>query len=153
MVIKTLAKCLREYKKATIVTLVFIALEVLIEVLIPFFTADMVNMIKDGVPLGQVGVLGIKLTVMALASMSCGAIAARACAKAASGFARNVRRDMYVKVQDFSFADIRFEIDCDAPVEISLYDPDGNFVGSGDHFHIENPRLWWCNGQGEAAPR
>ena len=106
MVIKTLAKCLREYKKATIVTLVFIALEVLIEVLIPFFTADMVNMIKDGVPLGQVGVLGIKLTVMALASMSCGAIAARACAKAASGFARNVRRDMYVKVQDFSFHNI-----------------------------------------------
>ena len=43
MVIKTLAKCLREYKKATIVTLVFIALEVLIEVLIPFFTADMVK--------------------------------------------------------------------------------------------------------------
>ena len=106
MVVKTLAKCLREYKKATILTLVFIALEVFIEVLIPFFTADMVNMIKAGAPLRDVGVLGIKLTVMALASMSCGAVAARTCADAASGFARNVRRDMYVKVQEFSFHNI-----------------------------------------------
>ena len=106
MVIKTLAKCLREYKKATILTLVFIALEVFIEVLIPFFTADMVNMIKAGVPMAEVAVLGIKLTVMALASMGCGAIAARTCADAASGFARNVRRDMYVKVQEFSFHNI-----------------------------------------------
>jgi len=106
MVIKTLAKCLREYKKATFLTLFFIALEVFIEVLIPFFTADMVNMIKAGAPLGDVGILGIKLTVMALASMSCGAIAARTCADAASGFARNVRRDMYVKVQEFSFHNI-----------------------------------------------
>ena len=106
MVIKTLAKCLREYKKATFLTLFFIALEVFIEVLIPFFTADMVNMIKAGAPLGDVGILGVKLTVMALASMSCGAIAARTCADAASGFARNVRRDMYVKVQEFSFHNI-----------------------------------------------
>jgi len=106
MVIKTLAGCLREYKKPTILTLVFIALEVFIEVLIPFFTADMVNMIKAGEPMRDVGILGIKLTVMALASMSCGAIAARTCASAASGFARNVRRDMYVKVQEFSFHNV-----------------------------------------------
>ncbi len=106
MVIKTLAKCLREYKKPTIFTLVFIALEVFIEVLIPFFTADMVNMIKASAAMSDVAVLGIKLTVMALASMSCGAVAARACANAASGFARNVRRDMYVKVQEFSFHNV-----------------------------------------------
>ncbi len=106
MVIKTLAKCLREYKKPTIFTLVFIALEVFIEVLIPFFTADMVNMIKASVPMRDVAVLGVKLTVMALASMCCGAVAARACASAASGFARNVRRDMYVKVQEFSFHNV-----------------------------------------------
>ncbi|MBQ2961144.1 MAG: ABC transporter ATP-binding protein [Oscillospiraceae bacterium] len=106
MVIKTLAKCLREYKKATILTLVFIALEVFVEVLIPFRTADMVNMIKAGVDMQTVLHQGIILVVMALASMSCGAIAARTCADAASGFARNVRRDMYVKVQEFSFQNI-----------------------------------------------
>ena len=106
MVIKTLAKCLREYKKPTILTLIFIALEVFVEVLIPFRTADMVNMIKDGVDMQLVLRQGIILAVMALASMGCGAIAARTCADAASGFARNVRRDMYVKVQEFSFQNI-----------------------------------------------
>ena len=106
MVVKTLAKCLREYKKATILTLVFIALEVFVEVLIPFRTADMVNMIKAGVDMQIVLRQGIILVVMALVSMGCGAIAARTCADAASGFARNVRRDMYVKVQEFSFHNI-----------------------------------------------
>ena len=106
MVVKTLAKCLREYKKATILTLVFIALEVFVEVLIPFRTADMVNMIKAGVDMQIVLRQGIILVVMALVSMCCGAIAARTCADAASGFARNVRRDMYVKVQEFSFHNI-----------------------------------------------
>jgi len=106
MVIKTLASCLREYKKPTILTLVFIALEVFVEVLIPFRTADMVNMIKAGVDMQLVLRQGIILVVMALASMGCGAMAARTCADAASGFARNVRRDMYVKVQEFSFHNI-----------------------------------------------
>ena len=106
MVIKTLAKSLREYKKPTILTLLFIAAEVFVEVLIPFFTADMVNMIKAGAEMGAVAVLGIKLTLMALLSMSFGAIAARTCAKAASGFSANLRRDMYVKIQDFSFHNI-----------------------------------------------
>ena len=106
MVIKTLAKCLREYKKATILTLIFIALEVFVEVLIPFRTADMVNMIKAGTDMPIVLRQGIILVVMALVSMSCGAVAARTCADAASGFARNVRRDMYVRIQDFSFHNI-----------------------------------------------
>jgi len=106
VVLKTLASCLREYKKPTILTLVFIALEVFVEVLIPFRTADMVNMIKAGVDMQLVLRQGIILVVMALASMGCGAIAARTCADAASGFARNVRRDMYVKVQEFSFHNI-----------------------------------------------
>ena len=52
---------------------------------------------------------------------------------------------------DRTCASVRFEIDCDAPVTIELYDPDGNYIGCGDHFTIKNPRLWWCNGQGEPA--
>ena len=66
MVIKTLAKCLREYKKPTILTLIFIALEVFVEVLIPFRTADMVNMIKDGVDMQLVLHQGIILVVMGI---------------------------------------------------------------------------------------
>lgn len=55
----------------------------------------------------------------------------------------------YTLSDDYKSADIRFEIDCDEPVEIALFDPDGNPLGSGDHYTIKNPRLWWCNGQGE----
>ena len=50
---------------------------------------------------------------------------------------------------DLSRADIHFETDCPVLVQIELYDPDGLLIGSGDHFVIENPRLWWCNGQGK----
>lgn len=57
----------------------------------------------------------------------------------------------YTLSQDLTRADIRFEVDCAAPVEIALFDPDGNPLGTGDCFVLENPRLWWCNGQGEAA--
>ena len=52
---------------------------------------------------------------------------------------------------DLTRAEIHFETDCSAPAEITLYDPDGVKIGTGDHFTIDNPRLWWCNGQGEAA--
>ncbi|MGI6240162.1 MAG: glycoside hydrolase family 2 protein [Christensenellales bacterium] len=48
-------------------------------------------------------------------------------------------------------AEIRFEVDCDATPEIILYDPDGIEVGRGARIHLDNPRLWWCNGQGEQA--
>jgi len=55
----------------------------------------------------------------------------------------------YELSEDFSKAEIDFDIDCTAPVEITLFDPDGNIVGTGSHFVIDNPRLWWCNGQGQ----
>ena len=57
----------------------------------------------------------------------------------------------YMLNGDLTCAEICFETDCDAPVEMTLYDPDGEMIGTGDHFTIVNPRLWWCNGQGEAA--
>ena len=101
--IKTLSRSLRENKKPALLTLLFIVGEVFFEVLIPFYTADMVNMIKAGEPLGDVTALGAKLVVMAVLSLLCGAAAARTCADASTGFARNLRRDMFVRVQDFSF--------------------------------------------------
>ena len=105
-VIKTLAASLRENKKPALLTLLFIVGEVFFEVLIPFFTADMVNMIKAGVPLGEVSALGGKLVLMAVASLLCGAAAARTGSDASTGFARNLREDMFVRVQDFSFENI-----------------------------------------------
>ena len=106
IVIKTLAGSLRENRKPALWTLVLIVGEVFFEVLIPFFTADMVNMIKAGEPLGDVARLGGKLVVMAVLSLLCGAVAARTCADASTGYARNLRRDMFVRVQDFSFENI-----------------------------------------------
>ena len=105
-VIKTLAASLREYKKPAVLTLLIIMGEVFFEVLIPFYTADMVNMIKAGEALSAVMALGGKLVLMAIASLLCGAVAARTCADAATGFAKNLREDMFVRVQSFSFENI-----------------------------------------------
>ena len=105
-VIKTLAASLREYKRPTLLTLIIIMGEVFFEVLIPFYTADMVNMIKAGEPLAQVTALGGKLVLMAVLSLLCGAMAARTCADASTGFAKNLREDMFVRVQSFAFENI-----------------------------------------------
>ena len=105
-VIKTLAGSLREFKKPALLTLLLIVGEVFFEVLIPFFTADMVNMIKADAPLAEVSALGGRLALMAVASLLCGAAAARTCADASTGFARNLRDDMFTRVQSFSFANI-----------------------------------------------
>ena len=105
-VIKTLAASLREYKKPAILTLLIIIGEVFFEVLIPFYTADMVNMIKAGEPLSNVTALGAKLVLMAVLSLLCGAGAARTCADASTGFAKNLREDMFTRVQSFAFENI-----------------------------------------------
>lgn len=57
----------------------------------------------------------------------------------------------YALSEDMTQADIWFETDCAAPVSITLYDPDGQPVGTGSRITVKNPRLWWCNGQGEQA--
>ena len=104
--IKTLAKSIREYKLPSILTLIFIMGEVIIEVLIPFITADLVNRIKAQAPINDVIKTGAILVAMALVSLACGGIAALTCAKAATGFAKNLRRDMFSKIQSFSFSNI-----------------------------------------------
>ena len=57
----------------------------------------------------------------------------------------------YTLSDDHTFADVRFEVEADTPVEITLYDPDGIQVGCGEHILLDHPRLWWCNGQGEPS--
>ena len=104
--IKTLAKSIREFKLPSILTLVFIMGEVLIEVAIPFITANLVNDIKYNAPIAEVLKTGLILVLLALVSLCCGGIAAVTCAKASAGFAKNLRHDMYEKIQSYSFGNI-----------------------------------------------
>ena len=104
--IKTLAKSIREYKLPSILTLIFIMGEVIIEVLIPFITADLVNDIKAQAPIESVIKTGLILVLMAVISLCCGGIAAITCSKASTGFAKNLRHDMFAKIQSFSFSNI-----------------------------------------------
>ncbi len=104
--IKTFVKCIREYKAPAICTLLFMVFEVLIEVLIPFFTADLVNDIKAGAPMNEVVRVGVILVAMAVVSLLCGAGGGYMGSKASTGFARNVRRDVFERIQHFSFENI-----------------------------------------------
>ena len=104
--IKTLVKSLREFKTPTLLSLLLIVGEVLFEVLIPFNTADLVNGIKAGEPMADVVRTGLGLLPMALASLACGGLAAFTSARASAGFARNLRRDVFTRVQGFSFENI-----------------------------------------------
>ena len=102
-IFKTLAKCVREYKKPMIITIVLIVLEAVIETFIPFITANLVNLMKEGASLPVILQNGILLTLLACLSLSCGAIAAHASSKSAAGFAKNVRHDAFHKIQGFTF--------------------------------------------------
>ncbi len=104
--LKRLMASVREFKRPTILTLIFIVGEAIIEVFIPFITAELVNEIKAGVDMNEIIKLGVLLVVLAMLSLTCGGIAAFTCAKASSGFARNLRSDIFSKVQTFSFENI-----------------------------------------------
>lgn len=104
--LKRLAGSIREYKLPTILTFIFIVGEVIIEVFIPFITASLVNNIKAGIQMTEIVKTGLFLVLMAFVSLACGAIAARACAKASAGFAKNLRHDIFRKIQTFAFENI-----------------------------------------------
>lgn len=104
--IKKLAASVREYKKPAILTLIFIVGEAFIETLIPFITARLVNLIKYGAPMPQVVRIGLFLVLMACVSLCFGGVAGATCAKASTGFAKNLRHDMFERIQSFSFENI-----------------------------------------------
>ena len=104
--IKRLLGCVREYKLPSILTLIFIIGEVIIEVFIPFITADLVNSIKAGAEMRELLLTGALLVCMALASLCCGGIAGFTCAKASAGFAKNLRGDLFRKIQTYSFENV-----------------------------------------------
>ncbi|MBR3247971.1 MAG: ABC transporter ATP-binding protein [Clostridiales bacterium] len=104
--IRKLLKSVRQYTKHSILSLVFIIGEVVLEVVIPFITADMVNKIQGGVDMNTILRMGGIITVCAIMSLVCGALAGNFSAKASAGFAGNLRSDMFAKVQKFSFGNI-----------------------------------------------
>ena len=104
--IRQLMGCIREYKKPTILTLLCMVGEVAIEVLIPFFTANLINEVKAGAALGGIVRVGLALVLMALVSLACGAAGGLFGSRASAGFAKNVRHDVFTRVQDFAFENI-----------------------------------------------
>ncbi len=120
--IKTLAKSIREYKLSSILSPVIVTGEVVLECLIPFVITKLgdaleiakktgsnmslwANEVTSWTSLGIVQ-FALILVAMALASLACGALAGYFCAKASCGFAKNLRKDLYYRVQDFSFENI-----------------------------------------------
>ena len=104
--IKTFIKSIREFKTPTILTLLFIIGEVFIEVLIPFRTAALVNGVQSGMPMSELVKLGLILVGMSILSLCFGGSAAVLGSKASAGFARNVRGDVFRRIQGFSFENI-----------------------------------------------
>ena len=104
--IRKLIRSIRQYKKATILSLIFIIGEVILEVVIPSVTADMVNQIQAGAQMNTILKMGGIITLSAIMSLVCGALAGSFSAKASAGFAANLRADMFAKVQKFSFGNI-----------------------------------------------
>jgi len=107
--LKRLTASVREFKTASILTLLFIIGEAIIEAFIPFITADLINYIKDAgndLEMKRILLTGALLVGMAVLSLTCGGVAAYTRAKASSGFARNLRNDIFDKIQAFSFENV-----------------------------------------------
>lgn len=109
--IKTLARSIREYKTAAILTPLLVTVEVILECAIPFVIANLVNQMQAGCSMATIGQYGAALIVMAIVSLIFGGAAGATCARASAGFARNLRKDMFYKIQDYSFENIdRFSV-------------------------------------------
>ena len=104
--LKRLLKNVGEYKTTTILTPIFILGEAVIESLMPFIIANLINDINAGCELSDIAKNGGILFIMACISLTCGAVAGFTASKASAGFAKNLRRSIFYKIQDFSFENI-----------------------------------------------
>ena len=105
-IIKTLSHSIREYKKTSILTPLLVSVEVVMECAIPFVIANLVNQMQAGCSMAVIAQYGAALLVMAVVSLIFGGAAGATCANASAGFARNLRKDMFYKIQDYSFENI-----------------------------------------------
>ena len=104
--LKKLMKSIREYKKETILTPIFVTFEVILEVLIPLIMADLIDKGIYGGDMNVVYKISIVLIILTVFSLLFGMLSGIYAAKAGAGFAKNLRQDLYFKVQDFSFSNI-----------------------------------------------
>ena len=104
--VQTLGKSIREFKKTSILTPILVTGEVIIECIIPFYTAELIDQINAGATTAAVLHYGLVLVALALLSLACGAAAGYTCSVASTGFARNLRHDMFENIQTFSFSNI-----------------------------------------------
>ncbi len=104
--IKTILKSGKEYQKYAVATPILVSLEVIMECIIPFITAKLVNEIKAGCSIDVILKYGAVLVVMAIFSLIFGWFAGSTCATASCGLAKNLRRDMFYNIQNFSFENI-----------------------------------------------
>ncbi len=104
--LKQLVKSVREFKAPSIATPILVGLEVVMECIIPFLIAELVNQIKAGCEMRLLVRYGLLLVLMAILSLAFGTLAGVTCAKASCGFARNLRHDMFYAVQNYSFENI-----------------------------------------------
>ncbi len=104
--IKRLSGCIREYKLSSLLSPLFVAFEVIVECIIPFIVAKLVTGISNGSGLDVILKYGFILILLAMVSLLFGALSGAFCAVASSGFAKNLRHDLFYKVQDFSFSNI-----------------------------------------------
>ena len=103
---KTLVKSVREFKRPALLTPVFVAIEVIADCVIPYLIAQLVNEIKAGCGLDTIAKYGAALIGIAIIALLTGWAAGTTCARASTGFARNLRKDMFYAIQDFSFANV-----------------------------------------------
>ncbi len=104
--IRELTKSIREYKKYAIATPILVSLEVIMECIIPFLIAILVNEMKAGCELAVIMKYGVVLLIMAVLSLIFGAFAGATCATASCGLAKNLRKDMFHGIQAYSFENI-----------------------------------------------
>ena len=104
--IKKLARYIKCYKKDSILTPIFVMLEVIMEVLIPFLMADLIDKGIDGGNIPLIIKLGVALLIGAFISLFFGALAGKTAATASAGFAKNLRKAMFYNIQDFSFSNV-----------------------------------------------
>ena len=104
--VKKLMESIREYKRSSVLTSVFVTLEVVMEIMIPLIMAVMIDRGIEGKDSDILVKLGIVLLICVVLGMFFGIMSGGFCADASTGFAKNLRKDMYHRIQDYSFANI-----------------------------------------------
>lgn len=105
-IIRVLKKSIREYKRDSILTPILVAFEALVECIIPLMVANLVNRMQNGCDLSVILKYGVILIIMACFSLLFGALAGITAANASAGFGKNLRKDLFMAVQNFSFENI-----------------------------------------------